>query len=353
MVTLKDVAQASGVGIATASIILNTPEKADRFRQETIQRVCEAARRMNYSPNHHARAFRGGLTRAIGVALESLESSDLITQPYWGRLISGMHCALQQHDNQLVLVSATHKESATRIGMRYMRERRIDALALTEMPRPEDTSLLNEPPGPYIMLGGWGELPGIPRIYTDDLRGVGLALDQLTAHGHRDILWLGPRDWYDASAERRANAFAVGCLERGLLGRMCRFSFQRHQQGQVPLLVQSRDALGEYFRSQPIPTAVLCYNGDCAVGAYRAVRAQGRTIPTDCSVIGFDSHLGPYMDPPLTTINLRRIDLGQIGANRLLEHLAEKPRETIASTYCEVLEPEVSPGESVADSPQV
>ncbi len=347
MVTLKDVAQASGVGVATASLILNTPTKASRFREETVQRVNSAARRLNYTPNYRARIFRGGATRAIGIALESFQSHDLFSQPYWGQLISGLHYVLQAHDNQLVLISPTHETSAMHIGLRYMGERRIDALILTEVPRPEDAALLRAPSGPFVMLGR-GEQIGMPHIYTDDMRGVELALDHFAEQGHQDVLWLGPQEWYDQSAERRASAFAMACMDRGLQGSMCRFHFQRPAKGVEPLMFQARQALLDYCETHPRPTAVLCYNGDCAVGVYRALNTLRCRIPDDCSVISFDTHLQGYLEPALTTINLRENEMGELGARRLLEHLAEKPGEPMGNAFSEVLEPELVVAESVA-----
>ncbi len=350
MVTLKDVASASGVTAATASMILNSPEKAARFKPETVKRVSEAAQRMNYSPNHRARILREGLTRSIGVVLESFQASDLISQPYWGRLISGLHCTLQSEDYQLVIISSTHTESATNIAFRYLRERRIDALALTSLPKSEDMHLLHSAVGPYLILGH-PEVTGYPCIYVDDELGVRLSLDRLRESGHSDTLWFGPEDWFDSSADRRANVFAEYSTENGICGSICRFHYNwSAPEGAVRnLLAQSEAAMVAYLDKQHKPSSILCYNGDCAVGVYRALRGAGYSIPEDCSIIAFDSHIGIYLDPPLATISLKRIEMGNAAAVHLLEALATNSNQPISNDFRLVIPPEFLDAESTRE----
>jgi DNA-binding LacI/PurR family transcriptional regulator len=60
------------------------------------------------------------------------------------------------------------------------------------------------------------------------------------------------------------------------------------------------------------PTAVLASNGLTASGALRAVRYNRLRVPYDISIVGFDDiDLSQFMQPPLTTIRLSRVELGE------------------------------------------
>src|SRR6185436_19407451 len=61
------------------------------------------------------------------------------------------------------------------------------------------------------------------------------------------------------------------------------------------------------------------------IGAMRAVRAAGRRVPGDVSVVGFDDvDLAAYVDPPLTTIAQATSEMGRWAVTRLAEELAAR-----------------------------
>jgi LacI family transcriptional regulator len=94
----------------------------------------------------------------------------------------------------------------------------------------------------------------------------------------------------------------------------------------------------------PPPTAIVAANAVAAVGAMAAVRASGRTIPADVSIIGFhDIPQAAYLDPPLTTVQMplaelgsRSVDvvLGMIGGAPGADIVVASPPELIVRGSC-------------------
>jgi LacI family transcriptional regulator, repressor for deo operon, udp, cdd, tsx, nupC, and nupG len=69
-------------------------------------------------------------------------------------------------------------------------------------------------------------------------------------------------------------------------------------------------------------TAVLAYNDLMAIGALRAVRRRGGSVPGDVSIVGFDDvALAAYVDPPLTTLSQSTAEMGYWAVARLTERL--------------------------------
>ena len=81
----------------------------------------------------------------------------------------------------------------------------------------------------------------------------------------------------------------------------------------------------ELLDRAPDVTAVLAYNDLMAIGALRAVRRRGGSVPDDVSVVGFDDvALAAYVDPPLTTLSQSTAEMGYWAVARLAERL--RPR---------------------------
>jgi LacI family transcriptional regulator len=73
----------------------------------------------------------------------------------------------------------------------------------------------------------------------------------------------------------------------------------------------------------PELTAVFAFNDLVALGAYRAARRLGVSIPGDVALLGFDGlSLGELLEPPLTTIDIDKRRIGELAvaqAQRLLD----------------------------------
>ena len=83
-------------------------------------------------------------------------------------------------------------------------------------------------------------------------------------------------------------------------------------------------ALRRLLDGAPETTGVIAYNDLMAIGAMRGIRASGRTVPGDISVVGFDDvAIAGYTDPPLTTVAQAIGELGRWAVERLVERLAE------------------------------
>ena len=90
-----------------------------------------------------------------------------------------------------------------------------------------------------------------------------------------------------------------------------------------PTVAGGQRAAESIFATDPTVTAIVAYNDLMAIGAMRAVRAGGRHVPDDVSVVGFDDvALSAYVDPPLTTIAQETAEMGRWAVEQLTNRLA-------------------------------
>jgi LacI family repressor for deo operon, udp, cdd, tsx, nupC, and nupG len=98
----------------------------------------------------------------------------------------------------------------------------------------------------------------------------------------------------------------------------------------------------QLLSTQPQITGICAVNDAMAFGAIQTSRRSGRDVPDDLSVVGFDNiHWAQLNDPPLTTIDIPKGQLGQEAAKRLIHILGDgdaSPVEIVVSTQLVVRE---------------
>jgi len=322
MAGLKDIAKIAGVGTTTVSIILNSPEKAGRFNEDTKKRIREIARRLNYIPDHRARVFQGGKTFTIGVALDTLDERNLFAQPYWSSILGGIHRGLQKHAYQLTLISSLEEERALNIAVRHLRERRVDGIIV---PEPLSFDLVHDlgSASKSIALINNPAARGFPGAYSEESKAVEIAVDYLAAKGHRSILWVGPNNWYDDGASTRANSFASATLKKNLQGGAAFFDFEPDMATSktYPLIKIASEKVAQKLDRKGTYSSVLAFNTDCMLATYRAAADLGLRIPQDLSVVCIDNDGARQTIPECTAIDLQPFEIGYQSAEILVRQL--------------------------------
>lgn len=328
---IQEVAKRARVSTATVSRTINKPSLVD---PETAQRVWRAIEDLRYYPNSQARSLVSGRSRILGLIVSD------ITNPFFPELIKGFE-DVAIHNGYEILVSSTNYDSARMaLCVRRMLERKVEGVAI--MTSEMDTHLVEQlacrnVPMVFLDVGTPGE--GIGNVVVDYAMGVNEAVDHLLSLGHRRIGFLsGPLGLKSAGIRRSA-------FLRSLSG----YGIDEDKR-----LVEEGDhtvdggllAMTRVLESKSPPTAVLASNDLTAIGAMRAARRAGLSVPQDISIVGFDDiRLAEFTEPPLTTVRLSRGDLAEqafhalqaVGGERGLRRNAEHVVEThlvIRETTC-------------------
>ncbi|BDI32828.1 LacI family transcriptional regulator [Capsulimonas corticalis] len=151
----------------------------------------------------------------------------------------------------------------------------------------------------------------IPSVYIDDAMGIGSAVDHLVGLGHERIGFVrGPATNFDAMD--RLRGFRDAVKQHGLRGAVEAgegFNEAAGYAGAIQMLTQSHR-----------PTAIICASDLAALGAIKAARDLGLSVPRGLSIVGFgDFSVADYMLPALTTVRQARLALGRTAAESLIE----------------------------------
>jgi DNA-binding LacI/PurR family transcriptional regulator len=211
---------------------------------------------------------------------------------------------------------------------RFVRERRMDGMILAGPDIPTDFILaMLATDVPLVLVDNKLAHSAINCVNSDDETGAYTAAHHLIDSGHQHIgVISGPQHWY--SNARRARGVQFALAEAGL---------PLHIVHSDRTIMESGEAATQQLLSlHPHITGICAVNDAMAFGAIRTARRIGRNVPDDLSVIGFDNiDWAQLNDPPLTTIDVPKRQLGQEAAKRLISILGDgdtSPVEVVVST---------------------
>ena len=279
---------------------------------DTRERVLDAARALDYRPSAVARSLKLRTTKTLGLIITDIEN------PFFPQLVRAVEDVAREHGFVLLLCNAADDPDREASYLDLLVDRRVDGVVIAVSGLGvRHREWLAEPPLPVVLVNTTA--PGLPHpsIASDNVDGGRQAAAHLLDLGHRRIgvLTAGARH---AAAPERVAGVRRALEERGL------------DPASVPIVVGEPDvrggeaALGRLLAEAPDTTGVVAYNDLMAIGAMRAIRACGRTVPGDISVVGFDDvAIAAYTDPPLSTIAQAIGELGRWAVERLVERLSD------------------------------
>lgn len=311
-VTIKGVAEAAGVSIATVSFVLN--KRPGQVISEPVRkRVLETAKRLNYAPS----AAAAGLARkqTTNVAIFFYRNDHLITNQLYSFVVQGaIKEAIEREYN--VLFSFINDEYRDYDDLpKVVREKNAEGVLFIQ---DVSAALYRELRSRGIVAVAVDSHPAIAdldAVYADNATGGRLACSHLADLGHRHMAFL--RAGADRpSIDARSRGFRAELRARGLPDETPfieaeEISFQA-----------GYEAAHSALQRLPKLTAIACANDELAAGVIRAAHELGRAIPRDLSVLGFDDILMTrYLDPPLSTIGYDREAMGRLAMARLIEQV--------------------------------
>jgi LacI family transcriptional regulator len=311
-VTLRDVAAAASVHVATASRALDA-ETAHPVSPQTRARVQRVAEELGYRHHMMARGLRRGLSSTVGVVVADLGN------PYTAPVLRGLQASLEQADHMALVTESRDDSEAMERAVGHLLARQVDGLVLLAARSGDQPRILEWAASVPVVLAVRG-LPGsgIPAVTHDDLGGGRLAAQHLAELAHRQVVQLpGPLDVQ--SFKDRFEGFAQVAGRLGLEA----WSVPAANR---PILEEGRRLMEQALADPRPATALFAHNDPMAMGAVRALRDAGLTCPGDVSVVGYnDVPMADCLDPPLTTIRLDGEEVGRRAGDAVLAAIRGLP----------------------------
>lgn len=320
-VTIRDVAQAAGVSVASASRALT----GDRpVRPATKRAVVAAARRLDYQTNFVARALRTQATHTVGMVVP------YISNPFMPLIVEALERVLQRSGRELILCDSQSDPEYERSRIRALQERMVDGLLVVPCDRTASAAALAEaaPRVPIVQVDRYVEGFSGDFVGVDDAQGIALAVAHLRDRGCRCLAFVSAEP-VSSSARRRLDGFTnrVAAREQDLL--LGEFSPE-----------WGRTAARELLARKAIPDGIVCGADVVALGLLAELREAGVAVPADTLVTGFDGiAFGDLFSPKLTTVRQPVEHIAEQAVRmletRLRDHAAPPQQTVLAPTLIE------------------
>ncbi|MBQ8568289.1 MAG: LacI family DNA-binding transcriptional regulator [Oscillospiraceae bacterium] len=310
-VTIKDVARAAGVSVATVSRVLNSSATVS---EATAQQVNDAIDALGYSPNFLGRNLRKCETNKILAVIPSTEHT------FYSDILRGLQDAASPVYD--VIISTSHSYLATEMRLLNMLfNRTVDAAVLlgTQL----DADKLNELNGKYNLALCCERVEGakLLTVTIDDEKGAYDATEVLIKKGHKRIGLVTAANSAPSSTDR----------EKGY-----RAALSKHGIGFDDSIVYrgSYDyedgAMGYHklMNAPEPPTAIFCISDILAVGTVRCAHEDGLEVGKDIDVMGFDNTtLSKIYIPGITTVAQPGYEMGFTVMKKLLENMSSEYKD--------------------------
>ena len=320
-VNLRMLAEHLELSQTTVSLVLNNSPSAKSIPPETRKRVEEAAERLNYRPNYFARSLRQSKSMSVGVLAPDL------SEGYFTRVMSGVVEELTAAHYFYFTACHDWKRELIEKYPRMLVERAVDGFLLLNT-QADQISV----PVPVVAISAHSAAENVTNIVLDHHKAVEQALTHLHDLGHRHIAFMrGPRAIPDSEFRWEAIQQVAGemgiKIDPGLVIRIDSDGWSM-KIGYHPMAPEiGFRPMQTLLKKTQAFTAIFCFNDIAAIGAIRALKDAGLSVPGDVSVVGFDDiQSAAYATPSLTTVRQPLTEMGKRGAQVLLERIANREK---------------------------
>lgn len=323
MVTIREVAKAAGVSVATASRAMNG---LSIVTPETRRKIEEAAAELNYVPHSGARSLTRRKTDTIGVILPDLFGE------FFSEMIRGIDMAVHGAGKHLLLGNMHGSPEETVQAIKSMRGRVDGLLVMPPNSRAETIEDSANTQIPTVLLNARPKAAGMPYVTVDNYTGARLVTEHLVERGARKIVHIsGPTSNRDAS--ERIRGYRDVLREK------------LHDCDPIILPGDFREGAGRSAARMLLNgdfayDAVFAGNDMMAIDLMTELREAGVKVGVDVLIAGFDDiPLARYVLPQLTTVHSNITRVGSAAAHMLLRLLkGEPPGPDMGMTIAPTLE---------------
>lgn len=288
MATIKDIAKAAGVSLATVSRVVNNGPKVGPATRARVKAIMVE---MGYRPNANARALVTQKSASLGVVIAEL------LDPFFATLAHGIEATARQHSIQMIMSTASAQQESERHAIETLMEHRCEAMVVHSKALDDQTLIrfAAQIPG-FVLINRY--IPEIAErcVWLDNYSGGQMMAQHLISLGHKELA-LVTSSYQIEDPKARCKGITDTLSQNGITLAPSRIAFATPDQAGGQQAIQEILAQGKKF------TGLLAYNDAMAAGAMTHLLDNNIRVPQDVSIVGFDDILlAKYCRPTLTTL---------------------------------------------------
>lgn len=263
---------------------------------------------LGYAPNFGARALAAKRTNTIGAVVPTLENT------FFARGIQAFQEALVQHGLTLLIASSSYRDDLEADQIRTLVARGADALLLIGYHRSREIyDFLERRRVPVLVAWSYEKDAPQPTVGFNNAAAMASLTREIIRFGHRKLAVISAPTAANDRARCRVDGVRSAATIAGI------------EAASIPVLEieygieNGAQAFREILAGHPETTAVVCGSDVLGIGALRAAKEMGLSVPKDISITGFDDvELAAIPEPGLTTVSVPDRQMGRLAAESLI-----------------------------------
>ena len=308
-ITIKEVANLTGLSIATVSYVLNGK---GNISEDTQKLVHEAVSQLGYVPNYSARSLVNRKSNLIGVVIPQAQpgSTLMFENPFYSEILSSIEYTARKNGYH-IMISGTNADEKY---LQLAQQRNLNGIIIIGMYNSDSYAGLEKINIPLVLVDSYVDNHHFHTIKINDRYGGYIATRYLIERGHRKIAFLSGALHESSVNMQRLEGYYDALREYDIPAEA-----KRILTGQINF--ESGMRLAEQLIDMPDVSAVFCTADILAIGVIKRLNSQERIVPERISVIGFDNlNIAHYCIPGLTTVGQDVYKKGEAAVNAVLNH---------------------------------
>ncbi len=307
-ITIRDVAERAGCGVATVSRVLNNSGPASA----TVRaRVVKVAEELGFEFSDLGRSLQSRRSRTLAVLVPSLRND------VFAMAIEGVQEAAAAEGYQILLSCVNYQEDAEIEAVRTFVSKQVDGVLLTVANPDHSVALayLRRHGVPYCLMFNQ-PISVQPSVGVNNVAAATMVGNRLLEAGHRDVGFVALRFRASERSRMRYEGLRTAMLAAGY---------------PAPRLLEIdgdagffQDRLEAFLGENPDMTAVFASNDLLALACIKTLRKMGKRVPSDISIVGFDGiEAGELVEPTLASVVTPNARMGTLAFQMVIRALGK------------------------------
>lgn len=311
-VTIKDVAREANVATSTVSRVLSNSNK---ISDETKERVNNAIKKLNYTPNVVARGLANKKTRILAVILPK-EAEDIFSNPFFIQAMKGISICAQEEDYYIMYGFNQDNDNEKEWLKKFINSNLIDGLCLLKVKENDEIiDYLKKIDFPFVVIGRPDNIENMLWVDNDNVKAMYDLVNKLISYGHKKIGFIGAKPKLNVSRDRlkgykKALEYNNIPINEDLIYEGNDFNKENGEIGTDNILKKLK------------PTAIVTTDDLLAFGTIEVL--NNRELK-DISIVGFNNiQISEYQKPALASVDINAEKLGYYATRLIINKLEEK-----------------------------
>lgn len=310
---IRDLAALLDLSVTTVSRVLNGKAEKYRISLETEKRVLQYAKEHNYIPNKIARGLKMSRTDTLGLVIPD------IANPFFADLAKSIELEARGKGYSIMLCDSREDFTVEKELIDLLLGHKVDGIIIAPVGTSFDHLVqIYEYGIPLVIVDRYSPEMELPYITSDNYQGAYDAVSYLVSMGHRRIACIQGIQNSQPNKER-VRGYAEALKKNGL-------------EPERSLIIGEDFSIENGYKQTRIlfsienpPTAIFALSNLISLGVIKAIGEIGLKIPENVSLISFDEQpFSAYLETPLTTIEQKKSEMGQIAVNVIINEMDKK-----------------------------